>query len=168
MRPALLPVLAIAGCGPGFDSLEGTETLLLGLQQQDPGEADCELHWTATGTSVRPLPRSCEGCEHAFDVELVFDEAASTVLEGCEAAAVDRSMGYAVGEPYDDGFTWLYIRAEGSGTWQPWPATVDFSKSRFAYTEGYEDYSYAGDMGYYPEYAGMYFTSWTEFSAELD
>lgn len=168
LRPPWLALLALAACGPGFDGLTGTEVLLLGLEQEQPEEPDCELRWTATGSAIRPLPRSCEGCEHAFEVELLFDEAASTVLEGCEAAAVDRSMGYAVGEPYEDGFTWLYIRAEGSPLWQPWPSTVDFSETRFSYTEGYEDYLYTGDAGLYPEYAGLYFTSWTEFAAELD
>ena len=166
----LLPLLltSLLSCGPRYEGLAGTETVLLGRAQASPDEADCELRWSAKGTAIHPLPRACDGCTYAFDVQLTFDEDASTVLDGCEDAAVDRTVGYAVGKPYEDDFTWLYIRADNTAVWQPWPSTVSFDGETFSYTEGYEDHLYTGDAGYYPEYDGLYFTSLTEFVAGVE
>ena len=140
---------------PAYTSYEGWESYDWMAYTAMPGEDNCQLVWDAVGTPAD----ACEGCDFAFEVSLTLqDEDYVYYDETCDWAVGDFVYTYAYAyNYYGYGYGWSLI--DYYGYWYAW-AYADFEGGTFTYSAGVVNYYYSNYYGYYPEYAGTYYTSY--------
>lgn len=137
-----------ATVAPG-ESYEGTHVYQFAQSAEAGlGVAVVELIWNVTGTP-EAAPESCVGCAFAFELQLVFDEEASTDLEN---QGYDMAFSYALGSSEYGENTLFYGYNDSWGIWivdgreqiddegTAHLESVYFSGSEFTYTDGVIDF----------------------------
>lgn len=133
-------------------SYEGLEIISIGFNElAGTGNLQTELVWTVVGTAI-PAPTECGAdCVFAFDLNLTYDEAASTDPNG---EGIDMNYSYALGvNSYGENTLfygsedlwseWLvdgYVTPDLAGTEHR--ASINFDGTNFDYNDGFIDFYY--------------------------
>ena len=148
-----------------YSSYEGFEVYTFGDWTDTAGRYNCEVYWDASGTVVSS--HGCADCDFVFDVAMTYDasKGSDDGTGACTDQQADASWtyGYAY-NVYGYGYGWVMLGY--SGSYYAW-TYAEFTGGTFTYSAGYVDYYYDGAYGYYPEYEGLYLTSYYEGRATV-